>query len=102
MPILSMMRVSGDADELAAAIREHLAPVAERLSAKHGGLMNLLVRTDEGLLMINLWESEEGRHAMAEEPEIQEAIRATGLPEPHFEAHEILGLSVGEGLAAHA
>jgi hypothetical protein len=44
MPILSMMRVSGDADELAAAIREHLAPVAERLSAKHGGLMNLLVR----------------------------------------------------------
>ena len=41
------------------------------------------------MIAINLWKSEDGRHAMAAEPEMQEAVRAAGIPQPHFEAYEI-------------
>jgi hypothetical protein len=96
MPVISMMRFQGDTDQLAAAIREHLDPVAERLAEKHGGLANIVARTADGVLVVNLWETEEGRHAMAEEPEIQQAIRAAGLPAPNFEGFEVLELHVNE------
>jgi hypothetical protein len=103
MAVVSMMRVPGDADQLAAAIREHVDPVAQRLSQKHGGLANIVARDrDGGLLMINLWETEEGRHAMAAEPEIRQAVQAAGLPTPAFEGHEVLRIRGGERVAEFA
>jgi hypothetical protein len=87
--VLSMMRMSGDPDDLVARIDEHVRPVGRRLAPKHGGLGNIVVKTSDGVIAINLWQTEEGRHAMAEEPEIQEAVRAAGLPQPHFESYEI-------------
>lgn len=99
MPIVSMMRVKGDAEQLAASVREHVDPVAKELAEKHGGLINIVARDGDGLLMINLWQTEEGRHAMAEEPAIQAALRAAGLPEPAFEGYEVVWVNVGPGLA---
>ena len=90
MPVVSMMRIKGDPDQLAEAMREHISSVGEQLSTKHGGLANIVARDRDGLLIINLWETEEGRHAMAEEPEIQEAIRAAGFPKPEFEGFEVI------------
>jgi hypothetical protein len=90
MPVVSMMRIPGDADQLEASAREHLTDVTERLAEKHGRILSLAAKTDNGLLLINLWENEEGRHAMAEEPEIQDALRAAGFPPPAFEAHEVV------------
>jgi hypothetical protein len=90
MAVISMMRMSGDPDELADRIERHIRPVGQRLAPKHGGLGTILARTDDGVLAINLWKSEEGRHAMAQEAEIQEAVAAAGLPQPHFESFEIL------------
>jgi hypothetical protein len=101
MPVVSMMRVPGDADKLAAAMREHLEPVARRLAEKHGGIANIVARDrDGGLLVINLWETEEGRQAMAAEPEIQEAVRAAGFPPPQFEGYEVLDLNLTDRAAA--
>jgi len=94
MAFISMMRMSGDPDELAGKIMEHVRPVARQLSPKHGGLGTILARTEDGVLAINLWKSEEGRHAMADEPEMQEAVAAAGLPPPHFEALEILNFEL--------
>ena len=90
MAVISMMRISGDPEELAAKISEHIRPVGRRLAPKHGGLGTILARTEDGVLAINLWKDAEGRRAMAEEPEIQQAVAAAGLPQPHFEAFEIL------------
>jgi hypothetical protein len=98
MPVLSMMRMDGNSDELAAKIKEHLAPVGERLGPKHGGLLNIVAKTDSGVLIVNLWENEEGRHAMAEEPEIQQAIQSAGLPRPAFEGYEVVTIRGGERL----
>jgi len=89
-----MMRISPDSDELATKIMEHVRPVARRLAPKHGGLGTILARTEDGVLAINLWQSAEGRHAMAEEPEMQEAVAAAELPQPHFEALEIVNFEL--------
>ena len=97
MAVVSMMRIPGDPDDLIARFREHLEPVGERLAEKHGGLATISARDgDNGILVINLWETEEGRHAMAEEPEIQQAIRAAGFPAPAFEGYEVLQYRVTE------
>jgi hypothetical protein len=101
MAVVSMMRIEGNPDELAARVREHLEPVAERLAPKHGGLANIVARDgDDGILVINLWETDEGRHAMAEEPEIQEAIRAAGLPMPAFTGYEVVEWRITERAVA--
>ena len=94
MAFISMMRMSGDSEELETKIMEHVRPVARRLAPKHGGLGTILARTEDGVLAINLWQSIEGRQAMAQEPEMQEAVAAAGLPEPHFEALEVVNLEL--------
>ena len=94
MKVVSMMRVSGDPDELAAKVNEHIRPIGHRLAPKHGGLGTIVAKTSDGIIAINLWATEEGRHAMAEEPEIQEAARAADFPEPHFEGFEVLSYTI--------
>ena len=94
MAVLSMMRFDGDPDELFAKVSETVDPVTARLSPKHGRLANVVARTDEGILVINLWAHEEGRQAMAQEPEVQQAVGSAGLPPPRFDAHEVLALHV--------
>jgi hypothetical protein len=90
MAVVSMMRIQGDSDELAAKYEEHIVGVARRLAPQHGGLGTILARTPDGVLAINLWKDEQGRHAMAQEPEIQQAIRNAGFPAPAFEGLEVI------------
>jgi hypothetical protein len=94
MAVVSMMKMSGDSDELAAKLAEHVRPVGKELAPKHGGLGTIVARTDDGIMVINLWETEEGRHAMAEEPKVQDALRAGGFPQPAFEGYEVLEMVI--------
>jgi len=94
-----MMRFAGDSDELYATVRDRVDPVTNRLSPKHGRLANIVVRTDDGIIVINLWETDEGRHAMAEEPEVQEAVMSAGLPRPQFDGYEVLSHTLSAGPA---
>jgi hypothetical protein len=94
MAVVSMMRMSGNPDELAAKLAEHVRPVAMELAPLHGGLGSITARTDDGVLVINLWENEEGRHAMAEEPAVLEALQAGGFPQPAFEGYEVLEMVI--------
>jgi hypothetical protein len=93
--VVTLMRFSGDPDELEAKVREHVEPVSSRLSPKHGRLGNVLARAADGIVVINLWESEEGRRAMSAEPEIQAAVAGAGLPRPEHEVLEVLELDLG-------
>ena len=93
MAVISMMRMSGDTDELAQKL-QGIAEIGRRLAPKHGGLGTIAAKTDDGILVINLWENEEGRHAMAEEPEVKEALESAGLPMPNFEGYEVLDMRI--------
>jgi hypothetical protein len=90
MPVVSMMRMHGDTNDLLARLQEHVMPVGTRLSEKHGGLGTIVARTDDGVLVINLWETEEGRQAMAQEPDVLAALASGGFPPPSFEGYEVL------------
>ena len=94
MAVVSMMKFSGDSDELAAKLREHVRPVGMELAPKHGGLGTIIARTDDGVMVINLWETEEGRHAMAEEPAVKEALQAGGFPPPAFEGYDVVEMVI--------
>ena len=94
MAVVSIMKMSGDPDELAAKLREHVAPVGRELAPGHGGLGTIVARTDDGILVINIWEHEEGRHAMAEEPQVHEALRAGGFPPPAFEGYDVIEMTI--------
>jgi hypothetical protein len=95
--VVSMMRITGDTDELVAKMREHLIPVGERIAPQHGGLGTIVARTPDGILAINLWEHEEGRHAMAQDPDVRASIAAAGFPNPAFEGFEIAEMRITEG-----
>ena len=55
MAVVSMMRMQGDPDDLLERLQNHVVPVGERLAPGHGGLANVVARTDDGVLVVNLW-----------------------------------------------
>ena len=94
MAVVSMMKMSGDTDDLAAKLREHVAPLGRELAPGHGGLGTIVARTADGIMVINLWETEEGRQAMAEEPQVLEALSAAGFPPPSFEGFQVIDMTI--------
>jgi hypothetical protein len=97
--VLSMMKIPGNAGELAAKARETIQPVAEQKAQQYGGISSTIVKTDDGIMIVNLWENEEGRQKMADDPEIQQALRDAGFPPPGFKAYEVLDhMTVGAGV----
>ena len=86
------MRLKGDPDELLQAKREKVDPVTLDKAREYGGISQAVAKTANGLLMVNLWESEEGSDAMRQDPEVAETLResmvqvADGPPEvEHYE-----------------
>lgn len=90
MAVLSVMSIQGNPDELVARMKDTIEPVAARKAPLYGGISSTVVRTDDGITIYNLWETEDGRHRMAEDPEIQEALRNAGFPKPDFKGYEVL------------
>ena len=98
MPVLSVMSIQGNPDDLVARMEATLDPVAARKAPQYGAISSTVVRTDDGIKILNLWETEEGRHRMADDPEIQDAVRAAGFPKPDFKGYEVLKIrSAAEG-----
>jgi len=62
-----MFEVHGDPEELVALEREKIAPVARPLAEENGSISNTIVKTDKGIMIVNLWENEEGMEKVAAE-----------------------------------
>ncbi len=65
MAILTMFEVHGDTDQLVARMNELFDADTDKLAAEHGGISNTVVCTEEGVMVVNRWESEEGMEAFA-------------------------------------
>jgi len=91
MPYLSVMRISGDPDELVAGY-ETISAVMGRVAPENGIISHVAAKTDDGLLIVNLWESKEGSEATAEHPDVQKAREDSGVPPERvtFEHYETL------------
>ena len=91
MAVVSMMKMSGDADELAAKLREHVAPVGRELAPGHGGLGTIVVphrrrRADHQPLGERRRPPRAGRRSRGSSRRSQ----AGGFPPPAFEGYEVL------------
>ena len=88
MQLLSIMKMQGDPDEILAKMLE-VEDVAGRKAPGYGGISNTVVKTDDGLMIINLWADEEGRHKLGNDPEMQAALQKIDLT-PDFTAYEVI------------
>jgi hypothetical protein len=87
--VVSMLEFSGDPEELKAQMGK-VEEVASRKAAEYGGVSSTVVRTDNGIMIINMWSDKEGRHKMAEDPEIRQALQDAGMPPPSAKGYEVL------------
>ena len=78
MAYLTLIRLPGNSEELLAG--DTMPKNVESHGPKHGLILNARAATDDGILVVNLWESKEGSEAMAKEPDIQEMRERSGIP----------------------
>jgi hypothetical protein len=94
MAVLTTFKVKGDPDQLFAFNEEHLEPLVEPIARENGALEHIVCKMDDGLLVVNLWETLEGSERTAEQvrPRIEE-LAGTGDDGPRqsdWQSHEIL------------
>jgi hypothetical protein len=87
--VVSIIEIPGDPEELRERTRA-LAEVSGRKAAEYGGVSSTVVKTDNGVMIINMWADEEGRHKMGDDPEVRQAVQDAGLPPPSAKGYEVL------------
>jgi len=105
MQRLTVIRTPGDPDELLAAKREHIDPVMERKAGQYGNVFHVAARSPDGMIVVNLWEGEEGSEQAAQDPEIQQArdaLRESGAATgpPEFSHYEVVDYRQGSDLGS--
>jgi hypothetical protein len=75
MSVLVLVRMTGKTDPLMEAADR----LAEAFGMPDGLTAQIAAPTDEGIVIMQLWESEEQRHAANEAPEGREALLQSGL-----------------------
>jgi hypothetical protein len=78
MAYLTIARFAGDADELLDEYRRSSDVMAD-VGRDHGLLAHAAARTDDGVLIVNLWPSKDGSEAAARDPRRLNAIREAGI-----------------------
>jgi hypothetical protein len=86
---LTVIKIKGDTDEILATKREHIDPVMSVKGPEHGGIWSVTARTDDGVMIVNLWPDEESSDRAFQDPEVQAALQAagSGMGEPAERAH---------------
>lgn len=88
---LTILEPKGDPDQLLENKRAHIDPVMQQKGPEYGLISHVTARTSDGLLVINLWESEDGSERAFQDPEVQEArqraMEAGGQGQPPATTH---------------
>jgi len=101
MAYLTLIRIPGDADELFKTQYEKMSSVMSRVGPENGQLSHVAAKTDEGLLIVNLWESKEGSEAASRDPEVQQAQQSaaqeSGISreDVRYEHYDVLNFEAG-------
>jgi hypothetical protein len=86
---LTIHHLPGNPGELAALRRERFDPIVTPLARKHGAILSLTAVAEDGLVVVNLWESAAGAAALREEPDALRAQQDAQLPAPtRFERYD--------------
>jgi hypothetical protein len=89
MAILTTFKHTGDPEEMMRLADEKVRPVAREAGAEHGQISSTIVRTDDGIMLVNLWESEAGMRRASER--VGPVAHASGLPpQEDWQMYEVL------------
>jgi hypothetical protein len=97
--VISMMEFEGDPQEIEQKMGG-ISDLAGRKAAEYGGISSTVVKTDSGVMVINMWDSADGRHRMGEDPEIRQALQEAGMPPPSAKGYEVLSHRTAEHVTA--
>lgn len=89
MPYLNLLRFEGDPDDLLARKQRYLDPVTARVGPRAGGLAHITAKTPDGLLVLNLMADSNGQATAAMHPDVLQALRESGLPQPKTERYKV-------------
>jgi hypothetical protein len=78
MAYLTLARIGGDPDQLLEHYRGTSA-LMDGVGHDHGLIVHAGARTSDGLLIVNLWPSQEGSEAAAADPRRLAALQSAGL-----------------------
>jgi len=91
---VSILKLTGDPDELLEWKKEKMDPFMRPKAMKHGAISQTVVKTDDGLMMINFWSTEEGRHEMGDEvmndPEFLRILQERGTERQMPTGYEVV------------
>jgi len=90
MAILTMFEIHGDPDELMSKMESAVpAEEVQQMAGQHGGISNTVVKTDQGIMVVNQWDSEDGMQAMA--TEMRPKVEGSGVgPQVNWRMYEVL------------
>jgi hypothetical protein len=75
---LTLTRIDGDPGALLDGYRRS-APTMDEVGRDHGLVAHGVARTDDGLLVVNLWPSRDGSESAARDPRRLDRIAAVGI-----------------------
>jgi quinol monooxygenase YgiN len=88
-----MVKLNGDPERILAAKEKFMDPVAEAPFREHGHRSQIVARNNDSIVVLNVWENNEGRDLANADPKMQEArnqiLAETGAT-PEFSNWEIL------------
>ncbi len=102
MAYVTLMRFDGDPDDLLERKQRHVDPVTARVAPAAGGLAHITAKTAEGLLLINVLADAEGAERVGLHPDVEQALRESGMPKPTSERYEVARFVVAPNVAAIA
>lgn len=87
---LTIARINGDPDRLLDSYRR-ASEVMDQVGHDHGLILHTGAQTRDGLLIVNLWPSQDGSRAAAADPRRLAALQreAVGPGQQHQEHHEV-------------
>lgn len=80
MSILTMFEIQGDPDELLAIQDEKADSLIRPIAEQNGSISSIVVKTENGIMVVNHWENEEGMERAADE--IRPKMTEAGMPAP--------------------
>ena len=92
---LTIIELKGDGDAILEQLKKG-EPVVEAAARENGAIFHVRAKTGDGVIIVNLWENEEGSEAVFERSDVQETMKAMeaivqGPPERnHYEVAEYL------------
>jgi hypothetical protein len=90
MPILVLFAWRGQPDSLVAAYQREMADAPSVASDQPQRTLHIFASREDGAVVMDLWENEDGFHRMMDDPEFRRNVEAAHWPsEPKVEIYEV-------------